>query len=322
MGVTEPGTLQFVADATGVGEPWLGHLTREVLTQRRLRILGQVIARPFQHQPPNGGELVQFVGGEIQVMRNARAHPGVRAEEFIHPLLVTRKDYHELIAVVFHYLKLDVDRFLAVIQGVPDPVEVISLVDEQDPAHRPVKHALGLRRRLPDVLADQVVAHGVHQLPLLQVAEPVQQLSHPQGDGSLPGARGPVKHMCRFGRGASSPNRCRARSTSSSAAISCTFFFTGTSPTRSLSRPANTSSMPAARRSAAKVTVASMGSGAARSRLRREVRRWAGAVRPLFLRPVHAVSWAAFPAGRKPRIASTTRPRKMTPATVVMIRLP
>src|SRR5215831_1229501 len=88
-------------------------------------------------------------------MRNPRAHPGVRAEEFIHPVFVTRKDYHELIAVVFHYLKQDVDRFLAVIQGVPDPVEVISLVDEQDPAHRPVKHALGLRRRLPDVLADQ-----------------------------------------------------------------------------------------------------------------------------------------------------------------------
>jgi hypothetical protein len=59
----------------------------------------------------------------------------------------------------------------------------------------------------------------------------------------VPGA--PVKHMCRFGRDADSPNRWRARSTSSSEPISATFFFTGSSPTSSLSRLARSSSMPA-----------------------------------------------------------------------------
>ena len=43
---------------------------------------------------------------------------------------------------------------------------------------------------MPDELADQVVTHGVHQLSLLQVAEPVQEVSHPQRHGRLARARG------------------------------------------------------------------------------------------------------------------------------------
>jgi len=63
--------------------------------------------------------------------------------------------------------------------------------------------------------------------------------------------------MCRFGRDAESPNRCRARSTSSSEPISSTFFFTGMSPISSLSSATNRSSMPAARRSPARVIAVS-----------------------------------------------------------------
>jgi hypothetical protein len=44
MGVPEPGTLQFIPDATGVAEMRIGHLAREVRTQHHLRFLGQVIA--------------------------------------------------------------------------------------------------------------------------------------------------------------------------------------------------------------------------------------------------------------------------------------
>jgi hypothetical protein len=38
---------------------------------------------------------------------------------------------------------------------------------------------------MPDVLADQVVAHGRHEVPPVEVAEPVQQLGHPQPHGGL-----------------------------------------------------------------------------------------------------------------------------------------
>jgi hypothetical protein len=55
------------------------------------------------------------------------------------------------------------------------------------PAHRAVQDPLGLRCGLPDVLGDQVVAHGVDQMALFQVAEPVQKFRHPQGHGGLPG---------------------------------------------------------------------------------------------------------------------------------------
>jgi len=77
----------------------------------------------------------------------------------------------------------------------------------------------------------------------------------------LPVPGGPVKHMCRLGRVASRPNRPRTRSTSSSAAISSIRFLTGTSPTSSVSSAASTSSIPAASRSCAKLTLASAGSG-------------------------------------------------------------
>jgi hypothetical protein len=92
--------------------------------------------------------------------------------------------------MVLHHLNQDLDRFLAVVLRVGVPVEVVGLVDEQEPAHRPVEDPLGLRRGLPDVLADQVVAHGVDQLALLKVAEPMQQVGHPQRHRGLPGAGG------------------------------------------------------------------------------------------------------------------------------------
>jgi hypothetical protein len=44
---------------------------------------------------------------------------------------------------------------------------------------------------VPDVLADQVVAHGRDEVPLVEIAEPVQQFGHPQPDGGLAGPRSP-----------------------------------------------------------------------------------------------------------------------------------
>src|SRR5260370_6993 len=47
-----------------------------------------------------------------------------------------------------------VDALLVVVLRVIGPVQVIRLINEQDPAHGPVQNALGLRRRLPDELSD------------------------------------------------------------------------------------------------------------------------------------------------------------------------
>ena len=35
-----------------------------------------------------------------------------------------------------------------------------------------IENLLGLRRGLPDVLSDEVIAHGMHEMTLLQVAKP------------------------------------------------------------------------------------------------------------------------------------------------------
>ena len=56
------------------------------------------------------------------------------------------------------------------------------------PPMRPLDDLLGLRRGVPDVLADQVVAGDRDQVPAAQVAEPVQQVGHPQRDRRLAGA--------------------------------------------------------------------------------------------------------------------------------------
>jgi hypothetical protein len=150
----------------------------------------------------DGGQVIEAVGGEVEVVGDPGAHSGIGAEELVHPVLVAGQDDHQLVAVVLHHLQQDVDRFLALVPGVAGAVQVVGLVDEQHPAQRTVQDPLGLRR---------------------------------------------------------GPNFCRARSTSSSATISCTFCFTGISPTRSASSDANTASMSASARSAANFTVADAG---------------------------------------------------------------
>src|SRR5215469_6947639 len=126
----EPGTLHLVTNAPGVGKFRLLHLAGEVLAKRRFRLRGEVVARLFEHSPANGHELIEFVGGEIDMVRDPRPHPGIGLEELFHSAMVARENYHELIAVILHNLEEDVDRFLAEVLWVRGPVEVIRLVDE------------------------------------------------------------------------------------------------------------------------------------------------------------------------------------------------
>jgi hypothetical protein len=65
-----------------------------------------------------------------------------------------------------------------------------ALVDEQHPAHRLLQDLLRARRGLTDELADEIVSHGVHQMALFQITQPVQHVSHAQRHRGLAGTRG------------------------------------------------------------------------------------------------------------------------------------
>ena len=121
-------------------------------------------------------------------MRDARTDPRVRLEERLHAVAIAREDHDEVVAVVLHHLQQDLDRLLAVVALVLRSIEVIRLVDEQHAAHRALQHLAGPRRRVPDVLADEVVARHGHEVSFADVAEAVQDLGHPQRDRGLAGA--------------------------------------------------------------------------------------------------------------------------------------
>ena len=113
--VPEPGPLQLVADAAGVGEPRLPHAQGQVIAESHLGLGGKVIGRAVEHGPADGHQLIQLVRGEVEVMRDPRAHAGVALEEHVHAVLVARQDHHQLVPVVLHHLEQDVDAFLTVI---------------------------------------------------------------------------------------------------------------------------------------------------------------------------------------------------------------
>ena len=135
------------------------------------------------------------------------AEAGIGLEEGLHAILVAGQDHHQVVALVLHHLQQHLDRFLAVVALVLGAVEVVGLVDEEHAAHRLLQDLLGLGRRVADVLADQVVARGHHQMAL-------GARSRACGGSSpcacatvvLPVPGRPVKLMCSVGRSALEPD--------------------------------------------------------------------------------------------------------------------
>jgi hypothetical protein len=138
-----------------------------------------------------------------------------------------------------------------------------------------VQDPLGLRCGLPDVLADQVVPHGVDQMTFFQVAEPVQKVCHPQGHGGLSRPGRPGEAHVQVGPGCGQAELVPGPVNQEQCRDLLDFLLHRQQPDQVPSRASKTSSMSAARRSAAKVTVASSGSSSAslRSLLRRAGRR-------------------------------------------------
>ena len=184
-----PGTVDRVAGAAPVREARHAHATLEVLAERLLRARGEAVVLALEHALRDLHQLLRRVVGEVDVVRDPRGHAGIGREELVHAVLVAGEDHDQPVAVVLHHLQEDLDRLLAVVALVLGPVQVVRLVDEQHAAVRALEHVLGLGRRVPDVLPHQVVAGDRHQVPLLDVAEPVQDLRHPQRDGRLARAR-------------------------------------------------------------------------------------------------------------------------------------
>ena len=154
--------------------------------------------------------------------------PGIRAEEVVHPVLVAGEDHDELVALGLHHLEQDLDRLAAVVALVLGPVEVVRLVDEEHAAVGAAEHLLRLRRRVADVLADEVVARARDDARLARCSR--------GGAGSaaifiatvvLPVPGLPVNDMCSDGRSEARPTSARSRSISSSAAISRIRVLTG-----------------------------------------------------------------------------------------------
>ena len=113
--------------------------------------------------------------------------PGLELEERLHPVLVAREDDDEVLALGLHDLQQDLDRLLPVVALVLGPVQVVGLVDEQHAALGALQHVAGLRGRVADVLADEVVTRDGDDLRLVDVAELVEDLGHLQRDGRLAG---------------------------------------------------------------------------------------------------------------------------------------
>ena len=138
------------------------------------------------------GDAQQLAGRivrEIQMVRDARAHPGVGAEEGVHAILVARQDHDQIVALVLHDLQQDLDGLLSVVALVLGPVEVVGLIDEQHAAHRPLQHFPGLRCRVADVLPDQIIARHRNQVAFAHVTQAKQDLGHAQRHRGLAGPR-------------------------------------------------------------------------------------------------------------------------------------
>ena len=103
--------------------------------------------------------------------------------------------------MILHHLQQDLDCLLPVVALVIRAIEVVGLIDEQHPAHRLLENLLRLGRGVPDVLADQIVARHRDQVPLADIAQPVQDVGHPHRDGGLAGTgiAGEAHVQCRCG---------------------------------------------------------------------------------------------------------------------------
>ena len=166
----------------------LGNAAHQVVFEGRARAGAEMVILRFQHLVRDPQQVAGGIVRKIQVMRDARAQPGVGAEEGLHPVLVARQDHDQIVALIFHHLQQYLDGFLPVIALVFRAIQVVGLVDEEHAPHGLLQHLFGLGRGVSDVLADQIVAGHRHQVAFAHIPQPMQDLRHAQGNRSFAGA--------------------------------------------------------------------------------------------------------------------------------------
>jgi hypothetical protein len=172
-----------------VREAGLAHSPGDPVEHRLVRLRRELVGVSVGHHPGDLEQLEAGVVGKVDVMSDARRHPGVEPEEAVHAVPIAGQDDDEPLAVVLHHLEEDLDRLDAVVALVVGAVEVISLIDEQYAAEGPFENFLRLRRGMADVLPDEVIARNRDHVVALDVAEPVEDLGDPHRHRCLPGAR-------------------------------------------------------------------------------------------------------------------------------------
>ena len=187
-GLAHPRALDGVADAAPVREARAPDAALDVFAEGFARVGRELVALLVEHEVGDRDQLAHVEVGEVDVVRDARAHARVGGKEGLHAIAVARQDDDEVVALGLHDLQQDLDRLLAVVALVLGAVEVVGLVDEEHAAAGALEHLPGLRGRVADVLPDEVVARDGHDLGLRDVAQPMEDLGHAQRDGRLPRA--------------------------------------------------------------------------------------------------------------------------------------
>src|SRR5438477_11801371 len=74
--VSQPRPLQRVADAASMREQRLVDAVLQVRAESVLRLVGELVGVCVEHQAPDREQFVDRVVGEVDVVRDARGHPG------------------------------------------------------------------------------------------------------------------------------------------------------------------------------------------------------------------------------------------------------
>ncbi|CAB4244146.1 protein of unknown function [Methylacidimicrobium sp. AP8] len=194
-GGDQPGSLpqldavDRIAHAPRVGEERLLPPELEVFPERFCGGRIEKVALRPNHQLSDRHQLLEGVIGEVDVMGDAGTEARVRGEEGRHPVPIPRKNHNQVVAIILHRLQKNRHRLDPIVALALGPIEGVGLIDEENPAHRPLDRLLGLRGGMADVLADQIVPGGNDQVAFPHVAQPVEDLAHPHSYRGLPGPR-------------------------------------------------------------------------------------------------------------------------------------
>src|SRR5215470_12899874 len=90
--LAQPGAVERVTHAAGVGEVRLADAMCQILLERRMRLCGEAIVLPLEELVGDAQQVGRRIVRKIQMVGDARAHAGVGAEERLHPLLVACKN--------------------------------------------------------------------------------------------------------------------------------------------------------------------------------------------------------------------------------------